>query len=365
MLRKGKLPEAVLRRSVLRLIHRKNSDIQKGPAVGNDCAALLVNQGELCVLSSDPMAGDAGQIGRAAVITALNNLAASGAAPSCVMLSLCLPVDTEEEELRQIIRDADEAALEEGAEIAGGHTEVTDAVTVPVLTVTAVSFRRAAPVTDEKPDEADMNRQEKINRLEKTDLQKKADLPENKNCLAVRDDRPHPGMDIVITKWVGMEATWMLAERRHNELRSRFSEHFLTEAAGMKSLLSVRKEAEIAERCGAEAMRDVSRGGIFGALWEFAERGGIGLDIDLRAIPIRQETVEITEFFGMNPYEILSGGSLLIAARDGHRLVRKLAENGIHAAVAGVTTDKKDRLLRNGEEIRFLDKPQADSLLIL
>ena len=40
------------------------------------------------------------------------------------------------------------------------------------------------------------------------------------------------------------------------------------------------------------AMHDVTEGGIFGALWEMAEASGVGLEIDVKKIPIRQETVE-------------------------------------------------------------------------
>jgi hydrogenase expression/formation protein HypE len=37
-----------------------------------------------------------------------------------------------------------------------------------------------------------------------------------------------------------------------------------------------------------------------------AEASGVGLEIDLKKIPVRQETIEICEFFGINPYELIS-----------------------------------------------------------
>ena len=84
-------------------------------------------------------------------------------------------------------------------------------------------------------------------------------------------------------------------------------------------------------KSGVRAMHDVTAGGIFGALWELAEASGVGLDITLKKIPIRQETVEICEFFDINPYQLASGGSLLMAAEDGNRLVMDLAKEGIPA----------------------------------
>ena len=71
-------------------------------------------------------------------------------------------------------------------------------------------------------------------------------------------------------------------------------------------------------------MHDVTEGGIFGALWEIAEASGVGLEIDLKKIPLKQETVEICEFFGINPYELISSGSMLMATEDGNGLVMEL-----------------------------------------
>ena len=121
-------------------------------------------------------------------------------------------------------------------------------------------------------------------------------------------------------------------------------------------------EAKIAKEWGASAMHDITEGGVFGALWEMGSGSGVGLDIDLKSIPIRQETVEVCEALGLNPYILMSSGSMLISTRDGHGLVQKLARAGIHAAVVGKATDGNDRILRNGEDTRYLDKPQSDEL---
>ena len=126
--------------------------------------------------------------------------------------------------------------------------------------------------------------------------------------------------------------------------------------------LSVVQDAKIAQAFGVSAMHDITEGGVFGALWEMAEGSGVGLDADLKAIPIRQETVEVCEYFGLNPYQIMSSGSMMIAADDGHGLVMALEKAGIHAAVVGRATDGNDRVLRNGEDVRYLDRPQTDEL---
>ena len=125
-------------------------------------------------------------------------------------------------------------------------------------------------------------------------------------------------------------------------------------------------EAKIACANGACALHDLSQGGVFGALWELAEGSGLGLTADLKKIPIRQETVEVCEVCGVNPYEMRSGGSLLMTAQDGMALVEALEKEGIPAAVIGKLTDSRDRMIVHGEEIRYLDRPRGeDSISIL
>ena len=72
--------------------------------------------------------------------------------------------------------------------------------------------------------------------------------------------------------------------------------------------------------------------------------------------------MEICEFFDVNPYQIMSSGSMLMITDNGQKLVDALEQGGIHAAVIGRTTGGNDRILHNGEEIRYLDRPQADEL---
>ena len=101
---------------------------------------------------------------------------------------------------------------------------------------------------------------------------------------------------------------------------------------------------------------------MFGALWELGGRMGVGLSIDLKKIPVKQETIEICEFFDINPYELLSGASLLLAVEDGVSLVERLGEQGIPACVIGKSIRGNDRVVINGEETRFLGPAGPDEI---
>ena len=313
----GKIPENVLKRAVFRQLHTKRPEVLLGAGVGEDCAAVKLAADETLVLSTDPITGTVKDIGTLSIQITLNDLASAGAEPVGVLLTVLLPEYVEEAGLREMMGQVETACAAAGVQVMGGHTEVTAAVAQPVITVCGVG---------------------KV-----------------KDGRVVTTAGAKPGMDILVTKWIGIEGTSILAKEQEKKLRERFSAPFVETAKGLDAYLSVLPEAEVAVCCGVGAMHDVTEGGIFGALWEMAEASGVGLEIDLKKIPIRQETVEICEFFGINPYQLISSGSMLMAAEDGTRLLRELERAGISAAIVGKATEGNDRVLWNEDERRFLE----------
>ena len=320
----GKIPESVLKRSVLRQLHNRRDEVLLGAGVGEDCAALTLEADEVFVMSTDPITGTGKEMGSLAVITTANDLASSGAEPVGVMLMILLPEASEEALLKEIMRDAETTCEKFHMQILGGHTEVSAAVNRPVISVSGVG---------------------KV-----------------KKDAMIKTGGARPGMDIVVSKWIGIEGTVILAKERERELLGRYATTFIDRSKDLDAYISVLSEAAVAARSGVSAMHDITEGGIFGALWEMAEASGVGLEIDLKKIPVRQETIEICEFFGLNPYELISGGSMLMAAEDGNQLVHELEKAGIPAAVIGKAMAGNDRVLRNEEERRFLEPPKPDEL---
>ena len=111
------------------------------------------------------------------------------------------------------------------------------------------------------------------------------------------------------------------------------------------------------------AMHPIAEGGILGALWEMAEGAGIGLSVDMRKIAIRQETIEVCECFHLNPYQLTSTGCILLVTEHGEELAERLRIENLSAEVIGYTTDSAERVLMNGGEKRYLDRPAQDELM--
>lgn len=316
----GKVSESVLKRSILKQIKTKRNEVLNGAGVGEDCAILAFAETENCAVSTESLIIGNGRTVRHALIKAVNNLAAGGAEPVAVMITAMFPGSIEESDIKILMAETESVCKELNIQLAGGHTSVSEAVIKPVLTVTGIG--------------------------------KKVQM------IVGRDF----GFDIVATKWMALEATAVLAKEKEKDLLTKYPTHLVEEAKGFEKYLSVVKEAATAVKSGAFAMHDASEGGIFGALWELAEKMGVGLEIDLKKIPVKQETIEVCEFFDLNPYELLSGGSLLIATTDGVDLVNKLAKENISAVVIGKTTDSNDRVVIKDEERRFLEPRKTDEI---
>ena len=129
----------------------------------------------------------------------------------------------------------------------------------------------------------------------------------------------------------------------------------------MNNLLSVGKESEIAFAHGATAMHDATEGGILGAVWEVAECSGLGVDVYVEAIPVKEETKKICKAMGIDYLGLISSGTMIIAADNGGELVEKLKAEGIEAAVIGKLTDGGKYMLLNGMRLP-LSQPKSDAL---
>lgn len=250
-----------------------------------------------------------------------NSALAAGILPESVMLSMTLPVGEKETVTAERMRTFKALADAENVRIAGGHTTYSDQVSALVLTV-VVSGAYA-------------------------------------DVYAVK-----PGMDLVMAGFAGDTGAMILYHERGEALKQRFTGDYLETSNDAEEHLSAAKSAKILHKMNA-VMHDVSEGGILGALWEFAEGHRIGFTVDEKKIPVHQETIEICEYLGGNPYALISTGCMLAAVEDGEAAVQALLEAGIPAVCIGRTESGKQKKLLRHDETRFLDRPQQDFIMEL
>ena len=326
----GKLTESVYERSVIKVMKAN------GAGLGADCAVLAGNGDCAGILSGQASAFgmDARTAARAYlaatnhVIACCANSAASGLFDACANMTLMVPEKLREIKLRAMIETAAVQAEETGIPILGCNVQVLPMVTEAVA-VCVIS--------------AGMENRSESNLV-----------PVKKQSLADRE--------LVMTKWLGLEGTAVIAAGSREKLCGRYPSDLVETAADFYKYLSVAPEAATAVKSGADYLLALREGGVFGGLWQLAAENGVGLVADLKRIPVRQETIEVCEYFDLNPYELMAGGSLLILTENGGELVRALETAGVPAAVIGRTTQGNDRIIRHGEESRFLEPANGDEI---
>ncbi len=321
----GKLPAEVLEEIVLNPIRNnkvKRSDIIVRPKTGEDCSAVDL-EGELCVVSTDPITGAQKDAGYIAVHINCNDVASSGAEPIGILLTALLPESTSQEEFEEIMEGAYRAAKELHIEILGGHTEVTDAVTRPVISGTVIGRTMG------------------------------------RNFISSGGARE--GQSVIMTKWAGLEGTAIIASDYSETVTRCLGRDVCKGANELKKYLSVVREGLIARQYGATAMHDVTEGGILGAVWEVSDCSGLGVLIELDKIPVRPETEKICALAKIDPYRLISSGSMIITTFEEEKLMEAFQREGIEAAVIGKMTAKGKYIIHNGEK-SVLKAPESDEL---
>jgi hydrogenase maturation factor len=290
-----------------------------GPRCGVDAAVIALGRRRI-VLKSDPVTFTARRVGWYAVQVNANDLAVMGARPCWFQPTILLPPGTRASRVLGIAREVHEACRALGIAITGGHTEVTDAVTRPVVA---------------------------------GDMQG-----------LLMGDRPitaagaRPGDALLLTKTAGLEGTAILADERARELSRTGPPALLRAARRLRQEpgISVVTEARTAARHGASAMHDPTEGGVRAALHELASASGVALRVDVDRIPVRPETAHVCRHFGLDPLGLIGSGALLvtIAAHRVPGLLRAWARQGIPGRVIGrVERGRGVRAVRPGRAVAF------------
>ena len=321
----GKVSQTVLKRSILKPLKFHREEALVTPSVEEMCYGVSGKDGEDYISSNAVLYGDEKDLGVFALAQVANDLASRGAEPIGASVHIMLPPHAYESRLKTMVEYVEQAGSLHGIQIMCAKAEVS-----PVISKAVVSVNGVGAV-------------------------KKGELLQSSMGKA--------GQDIVLLKWVGLEGTFRAMREKEEELSKRFVPTFLNQIRSLESELFSVKEMKAAKEFGVSAMHQITSGGILAALWEMSEASGIGVEVDLKKMTIKQETVEVCEFCHLNPYQLTSAGSILIITDKGEELVAKFEEMGVQASLLGKTTSDTARVIIGGEERRYLERPATDDLL--
>lgn len=320
-LKPGKLSPQHLSSLVFSRAGLRRPDVLVHAGLGYDSAVVDFGP-EVAVLSTDPITGAGLNAGWLAVQIGCNDVAASGAEPVGVLLTLLLSPDSALADAERLMTDAHRAAEMLGIEIIGGHSEITTGLPRSIISVTTLGRARR---------------------------------DRYRTAAGAR-----PGDTLLLTKWAGLEGTAVLAADFAVPLSRRLGEAVVREAQSLLAQISVVPEA-LAAREHASAMHDATEGGVLGALAELAGASGHGVEVDLDRVPLRLETIRVAAAFGVDPLSLVSSGALVIATPDPSAVRRAVEGVGRPIAEIGRMVDGPSRALRGGREVSFVT-PARDSL---
>lgn len=170
------------------------------------------------------------------------------------------------------------------------------------------------------------------------------------------------GQDLVAAGYAGLAGIRILARARRGELEKRFASDYLEDLIAEDGGSILLQNAKYRMSLGVAECEPAGEGGILSAVWSLSGACRLGVEFSLRRIPVRQGVIEISEFWGLNPYRLYSEGCWLMPSDNGGRLVHHLREQGIAAAVIGRITTGIARVITDGNERSYLNRPQPDEL---
>ena len=318
----GKLPLPLLEKLLTRFAPH-DPRIVVGPRAGEDAAVFDLGDRYL-VAKTDPITFATSEIGWYAVNVNANDVAVMGAQPKWFLATVLLPAGKATGALAEdIFRQIYDACAALGVSLAGGHTELTVNLDRPLISGTMLG--EVAP----------------------------------EHLIMTAGARP--GDAVLLVKAAPIEGTALIALERAEVLRARgYDQDFISRCQGYlhEPGISVVKPAlRAAEIAEVHAMHDPTEGGVMTGLLEMGRGAGVGLEIDLDAIPIAAEGAVLCREFGLDPLGTIASGAVLmaVAERDAARLAHTLTVEGYPTKQIGRVTDAQGGLVacRAGQRVEW------------
>jgi hydrogenase expression/formation protein HypE len=331
---RGKIHAGFFERVIAQRLGRKSERVLVGPRTGVDAGVLDLGGGQVMVVTTDPLfvVPEYGweRAGWFAVHILASDVATSGFTPQFMTADLNLPLSMTEAQLEALWESMHHAADDLGMSIVTGHTGRYDGCGYPMVGGSTVFS-----------------------------------IGPSDGYVSVGMTRTDDA--VIVTKGAAVEAAGLMAVTFGRRLTAVYGSDFARRAEEIFWQMSTVRDAMAASRVGVRdrgvtAMHDATEGGVFGGLCEMAEVAGVGMDIDLEAIPVADDVRAICQHFSMDPYTSISEGTLLVTCRPERAkdILKSLGDEGIPAARVGTCSRTPQVRLHQQGRQGVLDPPRVD-----
>ena len=245
------------------------------PAIGEDACAIAIGGGAL-VAATDPITLTGQEIGGHAVVINANDVAVTGVRPRWFLAVVLLPPGSGADAIEALFADMHAALARLEVALVGGHTEITAAVTQPIVIGQMLGFRE--------------------------------------DGRFVRTAGMRAGDVVLQVGAAPVEGAAVLANEAFRRLGG-LPPDLLERArqAIQEPGISVVEPALLAAELGAHALHDPTEGGLSAGLHELAEASGLALLIDPEAALWFTPGRAVCAALGAEPWGVLASGTLLAA----------------------------------------------------
>jgi len=270
-----------------------------------DDSAVIELSGKLAFTTDSyvvsPIFFPGGDIGKLAVCGTVNDLAMAGAKPLYLSLAFIIEEGLPRAELKKIVDSTQRAAQEAGVQIVTGDTKVVHHGSADKL------FINTAGV---------------------------GVIPEG---VDISGSQAAPGDRVILSGTIGDHGIAVLSQREGLS----FSTRLKSDCAPLNSLVATMLAASPNIHC----LRDPTRGGLATSLNELAKQSEVGIRIEEKKVPVREEVLAACEMLGFDPLYVANEGKLvaIVPAEDANKVLAAMQENqyGKEAAIIGEVTGEQ------------------------
>jgi len=275
-----------------------------------DDSAVLDSEGRLAFTTDSyvvsPIIFPGGDIGRLAVCGTVNDLSMAGARPLYLSLSFIIEEGLAVSELEEIVRSIAETAAEAEIKIVTGDTKVVNRGDADRLFINTSGI---------------------------------GIIP---NGIDISGANAKPGDKIILSGTIGDHGIAIMSKREGLN----FTTTLESDCAPLNHLVADMLDESILINC----LRDPTRGGLATTLNEIAGQSSVGMELEERSIPVRDEVRGACELLGLDPLYVANEGKLvaIVDEKAAEPVLAKMKQNiyGKDAVIIGrVTGEHRGRVV--------------------
>lgn len=252
-----------------------------------------------------PLFFPGGDIGSLAVHGTVNDLAMGGAQPLYLSAAFIIEESFPIAELRRVVESLQRAAAAAGVQVVTGDTKVVEKGSGDGLFINTSGLGVVAA------------------------------------GVTLSAGQARPGDRVLLSGPIGDHGIAILAQREGLE----FEGAIQSDSAPLHTLVAAMLAASREIRC----LRDPTRGGLSSTLNEFAAQAQVGIEVDERAIPVRDAVKGACELLGLDPLYVANEGKLvaIVAPADADRVLHAMRQHplGQEAQIIGAVSAEHPRLV--------------------